>query len=62
MNNLLDEALAIILGPKTADAISLDMGQRWAVVAAMAAATTDMDPRALATIRKHVASKKGASQ
>ena len=51
----LDEALAIILGPKLADDITMSQGQHWAVVAAMASATTDQDAEAIATIRRHVA-------
>lgn len=58
----LDEALSVILGPERADAISLDMGRHWAIVAAVAAATTDMDPRAIAAIRKHLADQKAAAR
>ena len=54
----LDEALAIILGPEIADATTMDQGQHWAVVAAMARATTDQNPEAIATIRRHVAERK----
>jgi hypothetical protein len=54
----IDEALAIILGPELADSISLDMGQHWAIVAAMARATTDQDPEAIRTLREHVRSLK----
>lgn len=49
----LDEALAIILGPKIAHDITMAQGQHWAVVAAMAAATMDDDPKAIAILRAH---------
>ena len=54
----LDEALAAILGPKVAHDITMDQGQHWAVVAAVARATTDQDPVAIRTIRGHVAKKR----
>ena len=54
----LDEALAIILGPEVADAISLKQGRHWAVVAAVARATTDQNPEAIAVLRAHVAEQK----
>jgi len=49
----LDEALAIILGPKVAHDITMSQGQHWAIVAAMARATADQDPEAIATLRRH---------
>ena len=50
----LDEALAVILGPKIADDITMSHGRHWAVVAAVARATTDQDSEAIATLRAHV--------
>lgn len=49
----IDEACSAILGDEAATAITLDMGIHWAVVAAMAAAKTGHDPRALAAIRDY---------
>jgi len=54
----LDEALAEILGPKIAHDITMSQGRHWAVVAAMAAATTDQNPKAIQTIRDHVAKER----
>jgi len=54
----IEEACASILGPETAHAIILGQGIQWAVVAAMAAATTDDDPEALAAIDRHRAQKR----
>lgn len=54
----LDQALEIILGPEVATKICLQQGQHWAVVAAMALATTDQDPEAIETLRRHVRSVK----
>lgn len=54
----LDEALAIILGLEVADAITMEQGRHWAVVAAVARATTDQDPKAIAVIRAHVAEQR----
>lgn len=53
----LDEALAAILGPKVAHDITMDQGRHWAIVAAMACATTDQDAEAIATLRAHVRSR-----
>ena len=53
-----DEAIAIILGPELADSISLDMGQHWAIVAAMARATTDQDPEAIRTLQEYIKAQK----
>ena len=58
----LDEALAIILGPKLADEISMHLGRHWAVVAAVARATTDQNPKAIAVIRAHIAKQRQDSQ
>lgn len=54
----LDEALAIILGAKIAHDITMGQGRHWAVVAAMARATTDQDPKAIQTIRDYVAKER----
>ena len=54
----LDEALAVILGPKIADDITVSHGRHWAVVAAMARATTDQSPEAISVIRAHVAQER----
>ena len=51
----IDEACAAILGDETATAIALDQGLHWAVVAAMAAAKTSDDPRAISAINAHIA-------
>ena len=51
----LDDALAEILGPKIAHDITMAQGQHWALVAAMARATTDQSAQAIQTIRDHVA-------
>ena len=48
-----EEACRLILGRACADAITGDMGLHWTIVAAMSAATTDDDPRAIATLREH---------
>lgn len=53
----LDDALAIILGPKIAHDITMAQGRHWAVVAAMAGATLDQDPEAIHVIREHVAAQ-----
>lgn len=51
----LEDALAEILGPKIAHDITMHQGRHWAVVAAVALATTDQNPVAIATLRQHVA-------
>ena len=57
------EAVHAILGDRLAHAIIADQGIHWAVVAAMAQATTDDDPRALAAINAWRAEqKRGAPQ
>jgi len=45
------EAISAIIGAKLAQAIIADQGIHWAVVAAMAEATTSDDPQVLQTIR-----------
>ena len=55
----LDDALAIILGPEIAHDITMTQGRHWAVVAAMAAATTDQVREAIATLRAHVKAQRG---
>lgn len=47
----IEQACRIILGNKLAAAIIADQGIHWAVVAAMAQAKTNDDPRALQSIR-----------
>lgn len=56
----IDEACCAILGDEAATSITLDMGIRWTVVAAMAAAKTSDDPEALAAIRRHNAQQRHA--
>ena len=46
----IEQACHVILGDELAHSIIMDMGVEWAVVAAMAQATTDDDPAALAAI------------
>lgn len=48
----IEQAVFTILGDEAGHAIIADMGIHWAVVAAMAAATTADDPKALAAIRE----------
>jgi hypothetical protein len=55
------EACASIMGEKLALAIIADQGIHWAVVAAMAEATTDDDPAAIAAIDEWNALQKTAS-
>jgi hypothetical protein len=54
----LSDAIASILGPKTAHGITMAQGEHWAFVAAVAAANTDDDPEALKAIRAHLAAIK----
>ena len=54
----LDDALAIILGPKIAHDITVGQGRHWAVVAAVARATIDQDPEAIRVLREHVATRR----
>jgi hypothetical protein len=49
-----EQAVKTILGKRLAQSIITDRGLHWAVVAAMAAATTDDDSEAIATIRAHI--------
>jgi Trk K+ transport system NAD-binding subunit len=49
----IEEACHAILGDQAAHGIITEQGIHWAVVAAMAAATTNDDPQALAAIRRH---------
>lgn len=58
----IDEALAEILGPKIAHDITMDMGRHWAVVAAMARATTDQSAEAIATIRRRVQARESEGE
>jgi len=55
------EAVAAIIGDQRAHDITMDQGIHWAVVAAMAEATTDHDPEAIAFIRSWNARQKAAS-
>jgi len=48
----IEQALFSILGDEAAHAIIADQGIHWAVVAAMAVATTADDPRAIKAIRE----------
>ena len=52
-----ETACHIILGDSIAYAIIANQGVHWAVVAAMAAATKDQDPRALQALRDWVKEK-----
>lgn len=54
----IEEALFAILGDEAGHAIIADMGVNWAIVAAMSAATTADDPRAIATIREYTRAQK----
>lgn len=47
-----EEACRWILGRKIADAIIDDMGLRWTIVTAMAAATTNDNPEAIKALRQ----------
>lgn len=58
----INEACRKILGGKTAVAIIADQGLHWAVVAAMAAATTDDDAEAIRTLREHVQNEKAMAE
>lgn len=57
-----DEACRLILGEKLANAIISDQGPHWAVVAAMAAATTDHDPLAIKALRDYVDDERAAAE
>ena len=50
----IEQACHEILGDKLAHAIISSMGVHWAVVAAMAQATTDDSPRAIQVLRDYV--------
>jgi hypothetical protein len=50
----INAACHAILGDELANAIITDQGTHWAVVTAMAQATTDDDPRAIAAIREWI--------
>lgn len=52
------EAVASIIGESLASAIIADQGIHWAVVAAMAEATTSDDPKAIAAINTWRAQQK----
>jgi len=54
----LPEAIASILGTEAAAAITLDMGEHWALVAAVKYAKTTDDPRALSAIDQWLAEQK----
>ena len=56
------DACRQILGCKTADAIIADQGVHWAVVAAMAAATTRHDLTAVEALREYVSIEKGKDE
>jgi hypothetical protein len=49
----IEEAIFSILGDEAGHAIIADMGLHWAIVAAVAKATTADDPRAIAAIREY---------
>jgi hypothetical protein len=53
----IEEAVFSILGDEAGHAIIADMGLHWAIVAAVAAATTADDPKAIAAIREHNAAR-----
>lgn len=57
----IEEAVFAILGDEAAHGIIADAGLHWAVVAAMAAATTADDPVAISTIRTWNRAQKEAS-
>lgn len=57
----IEQACRVILGNAIASSIIEDRGVHWAVVAAVAAARTDDDPRALRTIRRHLDSIRSPS-
>ncbi|MBZ9973463.1 hypothetical protein LB517_27930 [Mesorhizobium sp. BR1-1-12] len=57
----IEEACRVILGNKLAASIIADQGIHWAVVAAMAQATTGDDRRALKAIRDWNAEQKRGS-
>ena len=54
-----EEACHAILGDALACSIISSMGVHWAVVAAMAKATTDDDPRALKALKSYIATGPG---
>ena len=56
----IEDALVSIMGYEIYRAIVETQGLHWAVVAAMAEATTDDDPRAIAAIRAWLAEQKAA--
>lgn len=49
-----EEACHSILGDQLAHAIISSMGVHWAVVASMAQATTDDEPRAIEALREYI--------
>lgn len=50
----LDQALESVLGRDAARSMTRDMGRHWTIVAALAAAKTSDDPRAIAALDKHI--------
>lgn len=56
----IEEACCSIMGDKLANAIIMDQGVHWAVVAAMADARTSHDPEAIATLRAYVREKRNS--
>lgn len=56
----IEEACHAILGDQLAHAIIGSMGVHWAVVAAMAQATTDDDPAALQSINEYLEREKAS--
>ena len=57
-----ETACHIILGDKLAHSIISDMGVHWAVIAAMAKATTADDPQAIKTLRDYTRAKTTAAE
>lgn len=58
----IEQALISIMGYELYRAIVETQGLHWAVVAAMAEATTDDDPRAIAAIRAYNEEQKAANE
>ena len=54
----LSGAIASVLGPELAHAITMDQGEHWAFVAAIAGARTTDNPKALKVLRAHLATIK----
>lgn len=54
----IEEACHAILGDETANAIIMDMGVHWAVVAATCEKTHRADPKAVARIKRYLEEEK----